>query len=325
MTMPKRAAAAALAGPLFLLLALLATPARAQGVCEEWRGEPAVCEPYLRFHYTDRRPQIAVFLPFSVGSQAGLVQAFHAAFDPAANALNSRCRKALTQMACLTALPTCAEEKLASGNATLNLPRFACRPVCENVNTVCKSAGIEVDCTVREPITGLPFYPQHVSQFADVTVPCFGTAAVPAKVPVDRCPRQFLYNSDEDQCLPECPESLTLHSNTHHEVVHVLKGISVVLNVIQIIYIWPPYLLVKALRTLPFAAHFYVFLESISVLALVFGLWMPANDWLCVDATHLRDDTSLMCLIQDSHLPRRALPSSIAIHPFAWEAGTSAL
>jgi len=270
-----------------------------QGVCEPWSGRPAVCEPYLRFHAPAHRTP-PVFVPAALGSQAALEALFEENFGAAVNAAPTECRKAATQLACLTALPTCAHEMLVLGNATLQLPRFVCRSVCEGVNAACHSVGLRVDCSVLEPTTGLPLYPHAATDFAPgLAVPCYGTTATPpARIPV-ACPRGFVYWADDDQCLPTCPDAYALYSDRQRLVLLALRWLTTLVAIAVYTYLIVPGVCVQKRRRFPLYIPIVFFATHLGlVLAWTLGQFVHPNDWICRDAVHYRDRTDPACHVQ---------------------------
>jgi len=285
---------------LLVHLTVVLSAVRAQGQCEEWRGQPRECVPYVRFHTDPHVRDLHVYVPDQLGSQEALATAFYDAFQPAVNALHAECRKAVTQLTCLTALPACSNQTLTLGNTTISLPRFPCNAVCEGVNAACKGAGIVVNCSVLEPTTGLPWYPQTHTQFApSLSVPCFADAGVPEKVPVDACPRNFAYAPDEDMCVPRCPDGYTTYSHSQRWVSYVLLLATFVVTLVSNTWIIVPFLLSKSRRVFP---HYTPAILSISHtlmwISLVLGTYTSPDDWICKDDVSLRDKSSPMCAIQ---------------------------
>jgi len=227
---------------------------------------------------------------------------FNATYVTAINAATVKCRKAVTQLTCISVFPACASEQLVLGNATIPLPRFPCFSACEAVNTACPSVGVEVACAdAIEPTTGLPMYPVAATQFGPgVSVPCFASGETPpGKIPLDVCPQKFQYWPPDDQCLPVCPDAYAAFSDQQREILFVIRWVTTAVCIPLNIWLIVPYMAIKRRRLFPnYVPAMFILSHTAVVLAWTMGQFMHPNDWICHDAVHYRDRDDVACHIQ---------------------------
>jgi len=306
MACPNFAAAVDLA--LACMLYVWVRPAAAQlGQCEVWAGQPAVCGPYLQAHGNAHSTQTRVFVPAQFGSQGAMEAEVLRQLDPALRAAPGGCRKAATQLVCLSVFLACADETLAVGNATWHLPRFVCSAACESVNYEC--GGLDgftaVDCAQLEPTSGLPFYPRAVTSLAllpnttAIDIPCYADARVPARVPVETCPYNFHYDARADTCLPACPNAYCAWSSSEQHALRWIKLCSSTVSLIIFIPAVLPWILVKDRRKFPTYVPLFFSLSFMMVqVGLLVSSILPHEEFVCEDRVTLNAKSFIPCRFQ---------------------------
>jgi len=288
---------------LYLGLCLLVSGVEAQmaelGSCEVWKGRPAVCEPYIRYHFDTHSTRHVAFVPTGV-SQAQLALAVESALPPLLRVAPAECRKAAVQLACLSAFLPCADARLSLGNVTSPLPRFVCKAVCKGVNGWCGSLpGVPpVDCDQLEPNTGLPFYPDQATRIptpagSELVLPCFADASFPTRVPEANCPTLFKYDDELDTCRLLCPDGYLQYTHHQRVIFRVFKLASSALAVGIIAFSMVPWVLKGSKRRFPGSVTVLLMLYVLLLNAAFMASGVPDPDtYYCEDEFALLEFTA---------------------------------
>eukprot|EP00013_Stygamoeba_regulata_P003015 CAMPEP_0177634812 /NCGR_PEP_ID=MMETSP0447-20121125/3564_1 /TAXON_ID=0 /ORGANISM="Stygamoeba regulata, Strain BSH-02190019" /LENGTH=518 /DNA_ID=CAMNT_0019136551 /DNA_START=105 /DNA_END=1657 /DNA_ORIENTATION=- len=221
------------------------------GRCEAWEGEPAVCAPYLRLHADPRHAFPLVFVPDTLkDGQKDMVAVAIAALPSVLSAAPASCRKAATQLACLSVFPLCASE--------LALPRPVCAAACENTNFHCGKLGDFplVECSATDD-AGNPLWPPAASTVllpnttTPVTVPCVGSGRVPENARPTNCPRRFAFSKEAQTCMPVCPDAYLTFSDAESFALLTIRRVLCPFAEVLFILALIPWLMMKEKRQFP--------------------------------------------------------------------------
>eukprot|EP00013_Stygamoeba_regulata_P008443 CAMPEP_0177672044 /NCGR_PEP_ID=MMETSP0447-20121125/25089_1 /TAXON_ID=0 /ORGANISM="Stygamoeba regulata, Strain BSH-02190019" /LENGTH=540 /DNA_ID=CAMNT_0019179601 /DNA_START=363 /DNA_END=1985 /DNA_ORIENTATION=+ len=286
-----------------VLAVLLPAAAGQAGTCQAWAGEPALCRPYLRWHADQRSPVPLVFVPGGGATQAGMAALVHTLLDPMLRAAPAPCRKAATQLVCLSVFPACADTAIlpdaaADNTTTTALPRAVCRSVCESVNHHC---GAVVDC---DQAGGQPLYPPAATAHtttANTTllVPCYADASVPPRVPEPNCPTLFIYSQTYDTCMPSCPEAYITITDTELRVqrIVILAASCFVLLIFMVGIV--PWIIAKEKHRFP---HYGPALIYVSIIFINFAVLHTSSPdphhFICENETDIRSRDYYPCRFQ---------------------------